>query len=181
MPNQTRYLLDKVIVRRTVEGLLKLAENRDLSNQDNLLLLLLQQGGKDRVRLLVVPSSVNILTRIEQMPRYGAVVEAFLKRTEVTTPTRYFRRWSRRLQDFGFTRENARMVALATFGTDVERGIFGVHAFVTYDQPLINLWTLKQAEIERRLDAMRRQLFLPYRDAKLPLVLTPDSLAQERQ
>jgi len=42
----------------------------------------------------------------------------FLKRVKVLYPGRYFKRWARRLRDRTFTREDAKVLALGTFGTD---------------------------------------------------------------
>ncbi|MFH1908935.1 MAG: hypothetical protein ABIL11_16400 [Chloroflexota bacterium] len=84
-----RCLLDKVVARRTVEGLLRLAEGNSL---------------------------------------------------EVAFPTRYFTRWSRRLQEFGFTPEDARVLALASFGSNQDGNILGMHWVATYDQPSMSLW-----------------------------------------
>ncbi len=92
----------------------------------------------------------------------------------MSSPTRYFKRWSRRLRDFGFTPEDTRILALASFGTSGGRDVLGMHWVATYDQPLMNLWTSKQTEIENRLDAMRRQLLPPYNQVKLPRVHRPE-------
>lgn len=88
----TRYLLDKVIVRYTLDAMLSLSTGRDLSDQ----------------------------------------------------------------------------LALASFSTNHARDILGMHSFVTYDHPLVNLWQQKQDQIARRFDAMRRQLNAPYDHAELP-------------
>jgi len=46
----------------------------------------------------------------------------------------------------------------------------------TFDQPLINRWSLQQNEIEGRLDAMRRDLRPPYDRVTLPQVLRPEAI-----
>jgi len=52
----------------------------------------------------------------------------------------------------------------------------GMHFVATYDQSLINQWTLQQDEIEERLDAMRRDLRPPYDRVTLPQVLRPEEI-----
>ena len=70
-----------------------------------------------------------------------ALIRFFLARTEVAQSTRYFKRWARRLRDYGFTKEDAEVLALATFGTNQNADILGMHVVATFDQPMINQWT----------------------------------------
>jgi len=158
MSRSIQCLLDKVVARRSLEGLLKLAEGRDLTEEELWALALLHRAKEQDIRLFVTGGTVNILRRLEALPRYSAVVAAFLRRTEEAQPTRYFKRWARRLRGFGFTREDAHILALASFGTDSSRNVLGVHFVATYDQPLINQWSLQQIKIGERLEAMRRDL-----------------------
>jgi len=174
-----RCLLDKVVARRTVEGLLRLAEGNSLSEQELFAVDLLYATVEGRIRLFIVPSSKSVLDLLYRLPRYTVVIQAFLDRTEVAFPTRYFTRWSRRLREFGFTPEDARVLALASFGSNQDGNILGMHWVATYDQPLMSLWTLKQAAIARRLKAMCDQIPHPYSQVGLPKVSKPGFIVPE--
>jgi len=175
----TRCLLDKVVARRTVEGLLRLAKGDSLSEQELFAVDLLYASVEGRIRLFIVPSSQIVLDLLRRLPRYTVVIQAFLNRIEVAFPTRYFTRWSRRLREFGYTPEDARVLALASFGSDQGGNFIGMHWVATYDQPLMSLWTLKQAAIARRLKAMSDQIPHPYSQAKLPKVSKPEFIVTE--
>jgi hypothetical protein len=172
----TRCLLDKVVARRILEGLLKLAEGRDLTEEELWAIDLLWRAKGQDIRLFVTGGTVNILRRLASLPRYAAVVAAFMGRIEEVQPTRYFQRWARRLREFGFTREDAHVLALASFGTGRSRDILGMHFVATYDQPLITQWSLQEDRIRERLEVMRRELQPPYDRVALPQVLRPEEI-----
>jgi hypothetical protein len=175
MSDLTRCLLDKVTARRMTEGLLGLAEGRELSEEELLALDLYERASAQGIQLFIVPPSESVLRRLASLPRYSAVVQLFLNRTEAALPARYFKRWARRLRDY-FTREDAAVLALATFGTSKDTDVLGMHFVVTFDQPLINQWSLQQNRIGKRLDAMRRDLRAPYDRVTLPQVLHPGEI-----
>jgi hypothetical protein len=60
-------------------------------------------------------------------------VQTFLAYVEVMQAGRYFKRWTRRLQEHGFTREDAKILGLGTFGTDEAGEILGVQAIIILD------------------------------------------------
>lgn len=175
----TRCLLDKVVARRAVEGLLRLAEGDSLSEHELFAVDLLHASVEGRVNLFIVPASRSVLDLLRRLPRYAGVIRTFLDRTEAAFPTRYFTRWSRRLQEYGFTPEDARVLALASFGSNEGGTILGMHWVATYDQPLMSLWSQKQAAIARRLKAMSGQIPHPYSQVKLPKVSKPESVVTE--
>ncbi|MDW8368234.1 MAG: hypothetical protein RMK49_20520 [Abditibacteriales bacterium] len=89
-------------------------------------------------------------------------------------PTCYQRRWARRLrQHYGFGREDAYHIALASFGRDKAGTIFIADLFITFDLHLIQRFQAHHTDIARALRRMTRQLALPYRDAELPQVVMP--------
>lgn len=169
-------LLDKATARFAVQGLLKLGEDQALSDQEVLSLDLVLRASRSSSHLLVVPPTANVLGRLAQSSRYDRVVNLFLARVEVARPTLYFKRWSRRLRDLGFTREDTAVLALATFGTDKESAVLGMEVVATCDQPLINNWLARQQEIQGRLTSMQQNLRLPYSQARLPQVLRPEQI-----
>lgn len=170
MSARTRCLLDKVIVRYTLDGMLSLSSGRDPTDQQAAAIRLFQSATTQPIDLFIAPASSNILARLQIVPRVAPLIHLFVQHTQIAIPTRYFTRWSRRVREFGFSPEDARMLALGSFSTNDERSILGMHSFITYDHPLVNLWDGKRAEIERRLNAMRRQLAAPYKQIELPSV-----------
>jgi hypothetical protein len=176
MPDRTRCLLDKVTARRILEGLLKLAEGRDVSQEELIALDLFARAVSRDLQLFILPSTDGVLRRLEDRPRYSAIIQLFRRRVEVAFPTRYFKRWARRLRDYGFTPEDAGVLALATFGTDKDATILGIHSVATFDQPMIRRWTAERAAIQAHLAAMQQDLPMPYRQAALPQVLRPDEV-----
>ena len=172
-----RCLLDKVVARYTLTGLLKLAENNASITREELFSLdLFARSDSSALRLFVSPSSMRVLQRLAGLPRYSVIVRRFREGVDVALPTQYNKRWMRRLRDCGFAREDAAVLALATFGTDEEATILGMHFVATYDQPLINNWTVQEKILRTRLETMQRDIPVPYCDSLLPKVLRPEQI-----
>jgi hypothetical protein len=174
MSNLTRCLLDKVTARHILEGLLRLAEGRDLQTAELFALDLYERASTEGIRLFIVPSTERVLQRLEGFPRYASIIRLFRSRTEVVFPTRYFRRWTRRLRGRGFSREDAAVLALATFGTAKDAQVLGMHFVATQDQPMIRQWAMQQTLIQDGLYLMQRNLPAPYCHALLPQVRAPE-------
>lgn len=170
------YLLDKVTARLMVQGLVKLEEEELLTQEEDLVLDLFKQATSPTLRLFIVPATANILQRLAQLPHYSAVIHRFLSRVDVVSPGRYCIRWARRLRGYAFTREDAAVLALGTFGTDETNSILGMDIVATLDQPMINNWSAREAELQTRLDTMRQDLAAPYNQASLPQVLRPEEI-----
>jgi hypothetical protein len=103
MSERTRLLLDKVTARHILTGLLRLAEGGDLTEEEVVALSLYEQASPPGLWQFVVPSTEGVLRRLEERPRYAAIIQLFRQRVEVAFPARYFKRWTRRLQAHGFT------------------------------------------------------------------------------
>ncbi|MBM4457917.1 MAG: hypothetical protein FJ011_09175 [Chloroflexi bacterium] len=174
-----RCLLDKVTARLAVQGLLKLGEDRELTRGELLALDLFLRASRSPHRLFIVPPTASVLRRCAEQPHYSPIVQLFLARVEIVQPARYFKRWARRLRDLGFAREDAAVLALATFGTDSAATILGMEIVATCDQAMANNWAIRQSEIQARLSAMQRYLSAPYNHARLPQVLRPEQIAVE--
>jgi hypothetical protein len=74
------------------------------------------------------------------------------------------------------SREDAAIIALATFGTNSTGTILGVHQVVTYDQAMITGYVNHLPTLQRRLKAMTSQLPAPFHQAALPELTTPDTI-----
>jgi hypothetical protein len=168
---QTRYLLDKVTARLILEAQLRLIEKRSIDEVRVSALYFFNLARVSNFSLYIVPQTAQLLHKLEPIPRYGAAIRYFSQHTEVTTPGRYYARWARRLRRYGFTREDAAVLALATFGIDTAGAISGIHYLATFDQPMINNWNRHQADIRTRFEAMRQSLSEPYNSATLPQLL----------
>ncbi len=167
------YLLDKNIARKSVRALVRIGSGLVLTDEQTAVLRFLQSSGELGHRLFIAPESYNILTfhfanRVE--------THAFLRQVEVLAPTRYCKRWSRRLCSFGFTPEDAWELALGTFSTAESIEILGVHVIVTLDQPMVSLFSQERVNIRARLMAMTANLASPWSAAVLPDVESLSSI-----
>ena len=171
-----RYLLDKVTARLIVRGSVKADENEPLTSAEMLALDLFKRAKQERMRLFIVAATANTLQHLAELPQYSGAIHRFLSRVEVAKTTRYYTRWARRLRGYAFTREDAAVIALATFGTDQKGAILGMKLVVTQDQPMINNWSARKNEIQERLDTMIDHLPPPYDQATLPEVLRPEDV-----
>ena len=80
-----RCLLDKVTARYAVQGLLKLAENRNLNNEELFTLDLFARATPQHIQLFIAPPTAHVLQKIAQLPKYAALVQLFLNRVESLT------------------------------------------------------------------------------------------------
>lgn len=161
-----RYLLDKNVIRRLIKGLW-LGDRAGVEEQ-----LALALWFKFRTAGHALYMSVETAHILAQLPAYREI--GFVSNTiEVLEAGRYFKRWAFRLREQGFTREDAKVLSLATFGTDPEGQILGVGTVVTFDGPLINHFRQQQGILRPRLTAMTENLAQPYASAALPDILHP--------
>jgi len=175
MSVQMRLLLDKNVVRRYFEGVSALARGLALVAEEQQAILLVYLARKQGRRLFIPVEAYNLL---QAHGRQIAPAETlmFLKRVEVLYPGHYFKRWARRLRQAGFTREDAKVLALGAFGTDIEGGVLGVQAIVTYDRPLARKWVLEIPMLQKRLAKMADGLEIPFRQVCLPDVVHPEEV-----
>ncbi len=115
MSGQMRLLLDKNIVRRYFEGVSALARGLTLVEEEQRAILFVHLARRKKRRLFI---SVEVFNLLQVHGRRVSPAETlmFFKRVEVLYPGRYFKRWARRLRETGFTREDAKVLALGTFG-----------------------------------------------------------------
>lgn len=166
------YLLDKNVTRRTIEALYHLPT---LSAEERLVLQLWRQLQTEQARLFVPSATINVLQQFAHLLE----VRTFLATVELLDSGRYLKRWARRLRDdHQFSREDALILALATYGTTFAGDILGVDGLITLDQPLINNFHAQRFVLRRRLSAMTRQLTEPYRRATLPRLFHPKELSR---
>lgn len=170
------YLLDKVTARLIVQAILKRSQHKTLTPEEGSAIDFFWRTTAPEIRLFIVPATANILQRLLLFPENSAAIHRFLSRVEVAQPISYYKRWARRLRDYGFTREDAAVLAFATFATDQDLSFLSMNLVVTQDQPMINNWLVRQTEIQKHLDAMRYNIPSPYCYASLPQVLRPEQV-----
>jgi hypothetical protein len=169
----TRLLLDKSVVRRYFEGVSALARGLMLTEEEQRAILLVHLGRRKGQQLFIPVEAFNLL----QAHRHRiapAETLMFLERVEVLYPGRYLKRWARRLRKRTFTREDAKVLALGTFGTDEAGQILGVHMIVTYDRAMLRKWEQEPEEIAEHLLDMTANLQAPFAQARLPDVRLPE-------
>jgi len=176
---QTCCLLDKVISRYLINGLINLDKDKPVTKHEALSLDFLERASS-QARLFISSESENILKRLAILSDYVDIIDFFLSDVEIAIPTRYFKRWSRRLREFGFTREDAAMIALATFSTDKNHSVLGMKYLATYDQPMKNNWSLHKPKIQNRLTAMKKDIPKFY-NVSLPQILYPENINFKRR
>ena len=117
--------------------------------------------------LYITEQTSNILKR--RTPIFAAPI---LADTRPLKKARYLRRWARRLTEFGFSSEDAIVLAYGSFGLDVESETVGVDAIITTDIRLADRYKQRNPEINNRFNDMITNLPEVYRQIKLPQVLT---------
>jgi hypothetical protein len=110
------------------------------------------------------------------MPQNTALAAAILPDIRMLIPGKYLRRWARRLRSFGFSPEDAKMLAYTCFGIEQEEKTLGANVFVTLDLSLIRRYNVNFPNIVSRFRAMTTQLSFPYSGVQLPNVLTPQEV-----
>jgi len=119
-------------------------------------------------KVCVTPEAANSARRRDE--RIAAVL---LHPLVILTPGRYLRRWARRLREHGITREDAVMLAYASFGLDSAARELGAEVLVTRDRRLITKYRGLEEALSARFRRMVSHLKPPYRHSSLPQVLSP--------
>ena len=127
MSGQVRVLLDKNVIRRYLDGVSFLIQGGALSEEEEQAILLVHRARTKKQRLFIPIEAFNLLWAYRHQVAPGETL-MILKRTDVLYPSRYFKRWARRLRARTFSREDAKILAMGTFGTDEKGDILGVHS-----------------------------------------------------
>jgi len=168
MPVPTTFLLDKGIVRGVFEGTVRLVVGRNPTTEQlqaiSVYQVLLTTGRK----VCVTPEAANSARRRDER-----IATTLLNPLVILTPGRYLRRWARRMRKHGITREDAVIVAYASFGLDPTWREVGAEVFVTRDKRLITRYREVEETLNSRFRRMVSHLQPPYRLATLPIILSP--------
>jgi len=175
MSSLTRLLLDKSVVRRYFEGASGLVRGLALTDEEQQAILLVHLARGAGYRLFLSTEAYNLLLAHGRQVAPAEML-MFLKRVEVLYPTRYFKRWARRIRERTFSREDAKVLALATFGTDEAGSVLGVRGVVTFDRPMIRKWGQEHELFAQRLRKMTEHMAMPFVLAALPRVQLPEDV-----
>jgi hypothetical protein len=170
MPNLVAWLLDKNVVRRAIEGIGASIIALPLTTQKSEALRLLRWGKRNNIRMMIAPETANILSRRNHL----LSVQLLLREVDVILRGRYFQRWARRLREYGFTLEDAKVLSYGTFG--LNQTSLGVTTIITFDRPFINNFEAHKEALTQRLRAMTVQLSPPYNEARLPEMAQPQQV-----
>jgi hypothetical protein len=160
-----RCLLDKGVIRRATEGWIRQDAGKPLLAEQQQAITILTTCPFE---LCISAELYHILTHIVKAPFATRALDQVI----VLWPTRYQKRWARRLRRFGFTREDAKVLAYGSFSTDESREVLGVNFVITCDRALRDKYELDFPRIRREFTAMTENLRLPYSNASLPIILT---------
>lgn len=174
MPKETRLsfrptsvLLDKGVVRRTYESRVRAVLGKPptplQAEAANVYARLLAAG----IRPSITEQTAHILAL-----RPPVLAGVLLQQTQTLRKARYLRRWARRLRDFGFSPEDAVIIAYGSFGLALDTGQVGVEVIITNDHHLATNYRTRYAEINERFEAMVNSLAEPYQSLKLPHIIT---------
>jgi hypothetical protein len=172
-----RCLLDKNVTRAALAGLYAGARRPLLPAEiDALAFWRAAELAQPAIELFIPFTSAHILAKLSGY----AEVRLLLESTQVLWPGSYARRWRRRLQETtGLAPEDALILALGTFGTNLSGTLLGASLIVTADQRLLNGYNRHGEKLRQRLRAMTAQLHAPFSHAALPRLVTPEHLLTE--
>lgn len=168
----TSCLLDKNVIREALRGLVHEALGRTLPPR--------QATSLRTVRVLLAYGSLLYITpelwHLLERPATFSVARPLLLYLRRLQAGRYLRRWSRRLAEEGFAREDALILGYASFGFDAIEETFGVEMVLTNDLRMQERYARGFPRIETRFTRMTCQLRQPYREATLPEVVSAEEL-----
>src|SRR6185369_2806727 len=144
-------LFDKGVIRRVYERRVRLALNRPPTVLQVEAANSYTYSATIANRLYITEQTSNILKL--RTPIFAARI---LADTRPLRKARYLRRWARRLTDFGFSPEDAIVLAYGSFGLDAESQTVGVDAIIATDIRLADRYTQRHSEIMTRFNDRSR-------------------------
>jgi hypothetical protein len=165
-----KILFDKGFIRRVLEGFTRIARKQPLTpEQKSVLEFLRKYHGEEQ--LYMSYKSFHTLTH-----RFGhlEIVQRIFSIIAPLYPTRYARRWARRLRKLGFGREDALLISMGSFSTDKLYGgrLLGVDRIVTLDKRMYERFHNHREELDLMFKSMVMTLEMPFNAARLPEIQT---------
>ena len=161
-----RVLIDKNVLRRWFEAVIKSNLSQPLTTDQELVVAVLATARSQGLEVYITLETYNILTTILRNPN---VAKAIMANGDVLYRSKPFNKWLRNISDATtLTREDAKIVAYATFGTNISGTILGCEKLVTLDRGLRNEFEVRKATLKSKLKNSKRHLPSPYQNANLP-------------
>lgn len=160
-------LFDKGVIRRVYERRVRLAANNTPTLFQIEAANVYSRLSQFTNRLHITEQTANILQR--RTPQFALPL---LAEVEPLKKARYLRRWARRLRDFGFSPEDAIVLAYGSFGFSARTTDIGVEVIITADLKLATRFLEQHAALNNRFGEMIGSLTQEYASLKLPHLLT---------
>lgn len=168
----TTFLLDKSVIRIFLQSVVRIAVNLPLTVDQIVASRVFQLTTVLMGNSYITRETYNILTKNQNK----AITEVILPMLKILDRGKYLKRWARRLTDFNFTYEDAKIISYSSFGINLINQKLGTDVIITNDQKLIDRYNLNFNDIENRFTRMVVSLAPPYQNASLPNILTPEEL-----
>ncbi len=140
-----------------------------LTGEQELIVFILATARSQGVEIYLTLETYHMLTKILRNP---PVARAIIANTDVLYPSRPFAKWIRDIRTVTtLTKEDAKILAYGSFGTNLSGTILGCDRVITLDRGLANEFELRRGELKPRLDRLAKRLSLPYRNVTLPQVI----------
>lgn len=157
------------MVRRWFESVIRSNLGQRLTTEQELVVAVLATARSQGVEIFITLETYNILTRIL---RNSYVAKAIIANSDVLYRSKPFNQWLRDIRrTTTFTREDAKILVYATFGTNISGTIMGCEKVVTLDGGLANEFQLRKDRLGTKLVKLKGRLPWPYQNAKLPQVV----------
>lgn len=140
-----------------------------LTAEQELVVSVLATAHSQGVEICVTLETYNILTRVLGNPQ---VARGIIANCDVLYRSKPFNEWLRDVKaTTTLTGEDAKVLAYATFGTNISGTVMGCEKLVTLDKGLANEFELRKDRLETKLDRLKSRLPFPYKRAGLPQVV----------
>jgi len=167
-----RVLIDKNVVRRWFESVIRSNLGQGLTREQEVVVSVLATARSQGVEISITLETYNILTRILRNPH---IARAIIANCDVLYPSKPFKRWLRNVKDAtNMTGEDAKVLAYATFGTNIAGTILGCEKLLTLDKGLANEFEWKKKTMVSSLRRLKKRLPAPYQEAELPEIVLLD-------
>ncbi len=160
-------LFDKGVIRRVYERRMRLALNLPPT-------VLQTEAANAYARFKALTSNLFITEQTFNILKLRTPVFAapLLADAKPLLKGRYLRRWARRLRDFGFSPEDAIVIAYGSFGVSPDRTSVGVDVIVTTDIKMSARYGNNFDVIQSRFSDLVTNLSPAYAALRLPQVKT---------
>ncbi len=156
-------------MRRWFESVIRSNLGQGLTKEQELVVSILATARSQDVEIYLTLETYNILTRILRNPQ---IAKAIIANSDTLYRAKPFREWLRNLRETTtLTGEDAKVLAYATFGTNLPGTFIGCEKMITLDRGLANEFELKREKLEAKLRKLKRRLPHPYQEVRLPQIV----------